>query len=203
VEKKCGFFMSEKVFLRKKFRKDRDSLSTREIVAKSRVIQEKVINSEEFRSAKMVFVYKNYSSEVHTGKIIETALKQKKVVCVPFAEQNEMKCTLISGQTVFERGEYGIPVPVERKFVAPEKIDLVVVPGIAFDEKGNRIGSGKGYYDRFLKKTKPNCYIIGLCFSEQIVKKIPFEEFDVKMSCVISEKENLSEANPFFCQQNS
>jgi len=86
-----------------------------------------------------------------------------------------------------EEGKYRILEPVDAKEVDLDEIDIVLVPGIAFDKKGHRIGYGKGYYDSFLRKV--NALKIGLCMDFQIVDKIPSNEWDVGMDIVVSEKQ--------------
>ena len=83
---------------------------------------------------------------------------------------------------------FGMFEPADSKKVDSEKIDVFVVPGIAFDKKGHRIGWGKGFYDKFFGANKTKGKKIGLAFDFQIVEKIPFEQFDVKMDLIVTEK---------------
>ena len=86
----------------------------------------------------------------------------------------------------FTKGKYGILENVLSDSIV-EEMDLLIIPGIAFDLEGNRIGYGKGYYDRFLSSRKAN-YIIGLAFENQIIKKIPYTEYDIPVDLLFTEK---------------
>ena len=88
-------------------------------------------------------------------------------------------------KTRLKKGLYGIGEPIERKFVGLDKIDLVLVPGLAFDKRGNRLGRGKGYYDRFLKELPENKTYIGLAYDFQILRSLPTTPLDVAVQRTI------------------
>lgn len=147
----------------------------------------KVIKDPDFIKAKTVAIYKNGKNEVDTSQIIINATMNGKTVVIPRVEGDDLQFYKYSIHTKLIESEFGIlePEPIEENKVSKQKIDLCIVPGIAFDMANNRIGFGKGYYDRFLAGTKMKK--IGICFEEQILKDglLPSDERDVKMDKVI------------------
>jgi 5-formyltetrahydrofolate cyclo-ligase len=178
---------------RKSFLEKRDALSLEEIMEKSEKIKAKFFSLKEVWKAKKIMAYVSFKSEVRTREIILELLKRKKRVIVPlidFKKKEIYLSELKDFQKELIPNKLGIFQPA-RKFFRPFKakeLDLVVVPGIAFDEKGNRIGFGKGYYDKFLSKLPKRVKVIGLAFEEQIGKKILTEKHDVRMHKIITEK---------------
>ncbi len=122
--------------------------------------------------------------EVETGEILRHALSIGKGVCVPVSgEDLSLKLSKTDGE--FTRGLYGIKEPAHPDFVDFSFPDLILVPGLAFSEKGDRLGFGKGYYDRFLSEAKG--LKVGLCYGFQIVPSLPSEPHDVRLDAVITE----------------
>ncbi len=159
---------------------------------KSEIIKKKLFSSERFKKARVVMFYVSRDEEVNTRGMIGDALKIGKKVVVPYSvsETKEIIASeLIDARKDLELGPYGIYQPRKdthlRKIPLGE-IDLVTVPGVAFDEKNNRLGRGKGYYDRFLKKLPPGIETIGLCFDFQLVNYLPQDSHDFPVSKVIS-----------------
>ncbi|MGM9551134.1 MAG: 5-formyltetrahydrofolate cyclo-ligase [Clostridia bacterium] len=132
----------------------------------------------EFKKANAVMLYMPIKGEADVTGILD----EDKVFLVPVTEVEEMYASLIGEM---EKGSFNVPVPKEKKRFDKEKIDVVIVPGVAFDRKFNRMGFGKGYYDRFLEGL--DCFKIGVCHSFQMLDKIPFEKHDVKMDVIITE----------------
>lgn len=182
-----------KKMLKQKIFRKRSSLSKGGINKKSAEIKINLCSLPEFKSAKNIMVYVSFNSEVDTKAIIkELLLKKDKKVIVPYVEKNN-KMLQLSELKSFDELEpktFGILEPKKefiRKF-NPKKLDLIIIPGIAFDLNGHRIGYGYGYYDRFLKKINKNAKKIGLAYDFQIVEKIPEQTHDIPMSIVITEK---------------
>ena len=128
-------------------------------------------------------------NEVRTSGIIEDAWKNGKTVAVPKVHGEIMKFYQIDSYEQLEEGCFGIPEP---KVGCLEVVDvpqnsIVIMPGVAFDTQGNRIGYGKGYYDKYFSKY-PKVYKIAIAFSLQIVPEILADRFDIKADCVITEK---------------
>ena len=138
----------------------------------------------EFKNAKTIFCYVSAGSEVKTHFLIEKMLKEKRVV-VPYCTDKEgnMIAVEIKSLDDLKEGLFGIAEPVSPIEFSKEKIDFAIVPAIAFDKNGYRLGYGKGYYDKFLSDITP--YKLGVCKSELYVEELPHDELDVKMDKVI------------------
>lgn len=176
-----------KEHLRKKYLDIRKEITNKE--EKSKEIASKVQMTEEFQNANIIALYKSLPSEVDTSFLIEDALQKRKVVVLPRVYGNEMKFYQItSSKETFEKSKFGIEEPIENEenFIEASRIDLMIVPGICFDKENNRLGFGKGYYDRFLENTKIKT--IGICYQEQLLEKdlILTDQYDVKMQQVIT-----------------
>ena len=168
----------------------RNSLSKQEILEKSEKIEDKLFNLEHFRKSKTIMFFVSFNSEVDTRNMIKKSFQNKTVV-VPKVAQHEIEPSIIIDiDNLIPAGKFGIFEPIEAMKIAYKNIDLVLVPGIAFDKTGHRIGYGFGYYDKFLKKV-PKAIKIGLCFDFQIVDKIPHEEHDVPVDFVVTEERVL------------
>jgi len=180
-------------FMKNRIRKEnlekRNALSQEEIESKSEIICQKVIHHPVFQEADMVFAYVDAKSEAQTKEIIEYAWKAGKKVAVPKVHGEIMKFYLITSYEDLEPGCFGIREPKEVCKVIEEMPDksLVIMPGVAFDREGNRIGYGKGYYDKYFS-AYPETYKIAIAFEVQVVSKILADEFDVKADCVITER---------------
>ena len=134
-------------------------------------------------------VYISTQSEVKTTTLINYLHKTGALVCVPWVRGNDIVPVILKKGHPVKKDAYGIKVPITKiKLTDIKKIDAVVAPGIGFDRHGNRIGFGKGYFDRFLKKLPKKTVKAALAFSCQIVKKIPAEIHDIKMDIIATEK---------------
>jgi 5-formyltetrahydrofolate cyclo-ligase len=163
-----------------------------ESAAKSDKIKRRLFKEEHFKQAKAIMCYVSKSYEVDTRAIIEEALKLGKRLIVPVTKTQEK--TLIPSEISdpekdLEKGAFGICEPKKdcMKTVDLKDIDLVIVPGIAFDRKGNRIGHGQGYFDRFLSNLPRKIPTIGLAFKLQLVKRINTLPWDVPVTKLITE----------------
>lgn len=168
--------------------KKKASLLTSEYCAKAdSLIEEKVLNLNEYENAKTCFFFVGLGAEPNTKGIIQKALDDKKVVGVPRCLSDSiMEVYEISSLEDLEEGMYGILEPKKglRK-LNPKEIDFALIPCVTADLKGNRLGHGKGYYDRFLKKTKAFTCII--CRRKLISEDIPMDKNDVKIDLVITD----------------
>lgn len=141
----------------------------------------------------LVMSYVSMHDEVSTHEIIRSCLRRGVRVCVPCvdaANQSMTASELENFSTDLEKGYGGIMEPRQdcRRPVDAEQIDLHLIPGVAFDPRGNRIGRGKGYYDRFLLEANPESIKVGLAYSWQVVDEIPEESHDVAMDLVVTEQ---------------
>jgi 5-formyltetrahydrofolate cyclo-ligase len=153
---------------------------------KSRIIKDRLFRTFEFKKAKTVMFYIAFDGEVDTQEMIEKARILGKKIAVPVCRRNRqiMPC-ILKDKAKLVRGLYGILEPANKKSVGLGSIDLVIVPGVAFDKRGMRLGRGKGYYDRFLKKLPDRTSSIGLAFDFQILPSTPATPVDVSVDKVI------------------
>lgn len=189
---------SSKEEIRKKTLNKRNQLSEKDRVMFSRIIFNKLLEFEEYKKADRIAVYYPVGSEVQTFEIIRDALINKKKVGLPrVINDDEIKFYQIMENSLeeveFTKGKYGIMENITST-AELDQIDLLIIPGVAFDDECNRIGYGKGYYDRFLGKNDIG-YIVGLAFENQMVKYIPINELDQKVDCIITNKNNYHHIN--------
>jgi len=170
---------------RLKARNRRSKLSETERKEKSARILESVKSLKFFKKADVVSCYVNTKTEAETRDLIEWIWSVGRTVVVPFSDGNEMKMSKIKSLSELEPKSL-FHEPIEKNEFQG-KIDVFIVPGIAFDESGARIGYGKGFYDRFLENHS-DCVLVGLAFDCQLVEGILKEEHDVSMDFVVTEK---------------
>jgi 5-formyltetrahydrofolate cyclo-ligase len=180
--------------IRRRLLKKRNALSKLEIYKKSSVIQNQIINSSEFKSSNVVAAYFATGSEVRTHYLMSAVLKNNKVLALPRTERDEIVFYRVSAvdfkEDKFRTGRFGIKEPPQSSKVI-ENIDLLIVPGLAFDRNGYRLGYGKGYYDRFIANKK-RFFSIGLAFEFQLLNDdLPHFDFDQKINAVTTEKRML------------
>ncbi|MFH1256119.1 MAG: 5-formyltetrahydrofolate cyclo-ligase [Candidatus Diapherotrites archaeon] len=181
----------EKQLLREKALAKRGALSAKQVREKSRKIAERLFRLREFIEAKNIFCYMGFGNEVQTRKITEGALKSGKGVFVPKVKGKKMLACAFTSFKAMEKSAFGIFEPKKCRSIPLKKIDLVIAPGLAFDRKLNRLGFGKGFYDRFLKKLPKKTKRIALAFECQVFGKVPAEKKDEKMDFVVTEKRVL------------
>lgn len=178
--------------IRKEIQRRLQDQAPSERAEKSRTIQERLLFGEEFRTSRTVMTYVSLPTEVDTCYFNETALKQGKRVAVPYIDTNNQ--TIIASELVsmscLEKGPFGIYQPKDgcAGTISLKEIDLIVVPGIAYDKKNMRLGRGKGYYDRFLASEElSSSKMIGLAFQFQVVNTLPSDVHDRPVYRVITE----------------
>jgi len=170
--------------IRRHIKEKLNSHSELEKAGKSGIIKDRLLNEEAFKEAKVVMFYVSLKDEVNTMSMIDEAIKVGKRVCVPVIVKEEKR--LIAGEIKdriadLEKQHFGIYQPKEGhvKEVPLEDIDLVIVPGIAFDKKNVRLGRGHGYYDRFLCSVPNHTKTIGLAFDFQVLEHLPQDSHDI------------------------
>ncbi|MDK2817477.1 MAG: 5-formyltetrahydrofolate cyclo-ligase [Moorella sp. (in: firmicutes)] len=178
--------------LRKQIIARRNALATAVREAKSEIIVKKVLELPAWQQAGIIMSYVSFGSEVATPALIKAALAGGKRVAVPLCVRDGRR--LIASEVLafpddLQPGTWGIlePRPESLRPLEPELIDLVIVPGVAFDRGGNRLGYGAGYYDRFLATLRPGAMTIALAFTEQIVPDVYPEPHDRPVDMVITE----------------
>lgn len=166
-----------------------------EIRRKSAAIRARLFRLPDYRKAKTVMFYAAKDLEVQTLDAIRLALKgnskgKGKRVAVPLVKGDKMDAIEIRSAKDLAPGAFGVPEPRRGKKIGPKEIDLVVVPGVAFDTNGNRVGYGKGFYDKYLKKSV-GARTVGLAYEFQIAPRVPAECHDVRVNFVITEKRTI------------
>ena len=185
--------MEEKKSIRKEILVKRNELPEEAVREKSRRIKKKLFELLEFKKAKTVMFYAAKDKEVETEEIIRESSKLGKRVAVPVSKVKERDLipSLLTDYGELVSGAYGILEPEEECYqpVPLEKLELIIVPGVAFDYWGNRLGFGGGFYDNFLGKVPVNIPRLGLAFELQMVEELPVEENDVPVDGIITEEE--------------
>lgn len=175
--------------LRRTMLAHRRSLSEEEFRSASRLIQQAFLDTEEFRGARTIAVYASIHNEVATELVSLTALESGKEVVFPAVEGHGMVFRQLTAGSSMQSGAFGILEPcTDCRVFLPDEVDVFVLPGIAFDIKGERIGYGKGYYDKTLHRLEGQGRLVGLCYDFQLVDEIVGEPHDVKMDLIITEK---------------
>lgn len=183
----------EKKALRKKIISLRDQLLPEEITAKSSLIAAGLYSLLAYRDAGSVMFFITFGTEVDTKPMVEETIKRGKLALAPKAlpETRELiPSRVLDWDSDLVPGAYNIPEPGEDTLrpVKPETIDLLIVPGVAFDLKGNRLGYGGGYYDRFFPLLKKQTPLVAMVFDLQILPEIPVDEWDRRVDIIITEK---------------
>ena len=185
--------MESKAEIRKRILEVRRSLTVDEVEVKSEAILQNVLKTPEYIEADNILLYADHHNEVITRGIFDDALMRKKRVYFPKSDSftNTMVFYRTTSAAQLEKGFMGILEPKENiqlryRFCANEDT-LVILPGVAFDTAGFRIGYGKGYYDKFLS-SKRQLSTMALAFACQIVEELPREAHDIKMDKIVTEE---------------
>ncbi len=176
--------------LRDQVRAKRDALAPIERKKRSEIIVRKFFLIEDYRKSTNILLYYPFRSEIDTTIIIKRALRDGKKVILPRVGTRGLELFFIDDISLqLEKGSYGImePIPGSCGIAKTADIDLVIVPGVSFDKKLNRLGYGGGFYDRLLQKINRKVHKISLCFEMQISEKIPISEHDIKVDLLITE----------------
>jgi 5-formyltetrahydrofolate cyclo-ligase len=182
----------DKKALRQEITGKRSQLANEEIIEKSTEIKNKLFELEEFKKANFIFSFISFRDEIHTHDIIKETLNMGKRVGVPITIDKPRKL-LVSEIKDFEKeleiGYYNILAPKKEfeRIVSPDLVDLVLVPGLAFDKSGYRTGYGGGYYDRFFANANKDMVKVGLCFDLQIIPEVPRDIYDIPVDYIITE----------------
>lgn len=179
-----------KTSLRRKMLTVRRALTTVTVEKNSQCIAQHLYNSILYQQAKTIMVYLSMPDEPQTEKIIFHAWKNGKSVCVPYLRETPgwMDAALIKDMSELTEGRFGLKVPDPNRvcFIAPKDIDLILIPGVAFDIFGNRLGMGGGYYDRFLPQTS-SAVLMGVCWQSCVLTSLPTAKHDRSVHYLLTE----------------
>lgn len=173
--------------LRKYIRSVKKKYTSEELITMSKFLCRQILSSTIWKESSVVLLYYALPDEVDTKLLLDDAIFNQKTVLLPVVQGNELILRRYSGYT--REGAFGIPEPIGEVFSDYRSIQLVIVPGMAYDVKCHRLGRGKGYYDRFLKQIE--AFKIGLCFPFQMCDEIPIEPHDIEMDALVSKIECL------------
>ena len=174
----------DKKELRRSIRERKRAMTEEEIISRSESLGKQFHSSEAYRNAKTIYGYLPYNQEVRTVPMLEQALKDGKKVAVPKCYGDEMKFIFMEDLSKVEKGYAGIPEPIADGPVADDPTALVLMPGMAFDPQGHRIGYGGGFYDKFLA-AEPEHPTLALCYEFQLLPHLETEEHDIPVDHVI------------------
>ncbi len=162
--------------------------------AESSAILSALLSDIHFANARTLLLYSALPDEVQINPLFDGLIAQGKTILLPrVISDTDMELRLYTGAESLQLGAFGILEPTGLLFTDYAAIDVAVIPGMAFDADGHRLGRGKGYYDRFLSKLSSlnaKLYKIGLCFPWQLVDEVPSDAYDIMMDCVISQNEH-------------
>lgn len=174
----------DKQTLRKAIREQKRAMTPAQIAEKSEKLTALFLQSEAYRQAKTLYAYLPYNQEVRTEEIVLRSLADGKTVAVPKVYGDSMRFIRIENLDRVEKGYCGIPEPIDDGPVADDPTALVLMPGLAFDKEGHRMGYGGGFYDKFLA-AEPGHPTVALCYDFQVLPSLPTEEYDIPVDSVI------------------
>lgn len=175
---------SRKKELRRLIKERKKNFSPEKAFSDSEKIFNQIESLQQFKQADVVLAYWSLSDEVMTHHFIKKWAGQKKFV-LPIVVGDTLEIRAFNGlESMVTSQSFGILEPKTEELVDPKVVDFAIIPGVAFDRKGNRLGRGKGYYDRFLKET--NAFKVAVGYDFQILDEVPVSSFDVPVDLVIS-----------------
>ena len=174
----------DKKALRREIREKKKAMSVEEIEARSARLGELFAQTDAYRNAKTIYGYMPYNQEVRTVPILEQAIRDGKKVAVPKVYGDTMRFIYLDDLSQVDKSDMGIPEPIADEPVAGDKTALVLMPGLAFDKAGHRIGYGGGFYDKFLM-AEPDHPTVALCYEFQMYAHLDTEEFDIPVDLVL------------------
>jgi len=180
----------EKELLRQNLKSLRAQVSQLAGMASALALWSQLKQLPQFNNAKRIAAFVPTQTEINMTPILEGILCLQKELYLPKADpaQTLLGFYPVSDLKKLMPGSHHIPEPPSMTALPPEKLDLILVPGLAFDRRGYRLGYGKGYYDRFLSQLGPSCFSIGVGYSFQMIEKVPFSSHDIPVKSLLSEK---------------
>ena len=174
----------DKKQLRDQIRQRKRAMTETEIAEKSATLAQKFLATPLYKQAKTLYGYLPYNQEVRTVPILAQALADGKQVAVPKIYGDTMRFILLPDLSKVEKGYSGIPEPIADEPIANDETALVLMPGLAFDPKGNRMGYGGGFYDKFLE-AEPGHPTVALCYDFQMLPHLDTEAHDIPVDLVL------------------
>ncbi|MGL4109416.1 5-formyltetrahydrofolate cyclo-ligase [Clostridium sp. LP20] len=185
----------DKQSIRKAIISKRDSIDTKSKMAMDSRIKDKLKESIFYKNSRNIFIYIGFGSEIDTAKYIEEFLLEGKEIFVPRTDMKNkvMEAVKINSLMELTESSYGILEPdIEVEAINKNDIDLVILPGVAFDKSGGRIGYGGGYYDKYLEGMNSDIVKLAITYDFQVLDEVPFEEHDIKADYIITECRDIN-----------
>ena len=174
----------DKKALRRSIADQKRAMTSAQIEEKSACLAKQFLASPLYQQAKTVYGYLPYNQEVRTVPMLQQALLDGKRVAVPKVYGEEMRFIYMTDLTRVEKGYAGIPEPIDDGPVADDPTALVLMPGLAFDAQGHRVGYGGGFYDKFLEQEKGHP-TLALCYDFQMLQSLQTESHDIPVDCAL------------------
>ncbi|HEY2802492.1 MAG TPA: 5-formyltetrahydrofolate cyclo-ligase [Actinomycetota bacterium] len=143
-------------------------------------------------AARTVTAYRSFGSEIPTGELIAALDAEGKRVGLPVVRDAEIVMVAFRPGDPTARSEFGMEEPVGGEEIPPLEVDALVIPGLAFDGEGFRLGYGGGFYDRYVRRTRPEALRVGICFSEQLVEEVPHGDGDERVDRIVTQDGTIS-----------
>ncbi|ERJ10902.1 5-formyltetrahydrofolate cyclo-ligase [Haloplasma contractile] len=183
--------VERKKMIRQMIMYNRDVIDQQERLSMDQSVFERLTNSKEFNDAESIFIFVSFRSEVDTHRIIQKAIDLGKRVCVPKIEKKSEGMTPYQIQSLdqLEEGYYGVLEPKYGcELCDKETIDLIIMPGLAFDAKGGRVGYGGGFYDHFINSMETSVRKLAIAYDFQVLDKVPMGENDQLVDQIITDQ---------------
>jgi len=181
----------QKAVLRQKMLAGRNRLNTAQVSGAGKEIWKKLKKLDCFKKARTVMFYISAKKEVDTHFMIKRSMDMDKEIVVPYVTKKGISVSLLNDfDSDLAEGCFGIPEPKKgcKRRIPYKDIELVIIPAVAFDMNGSRLGFGKGYYDKFLKRMPLRAKFVGIGYDFQILKKLPKEKHDILMDMILTER---------------
>jgi 5-formyltetrahydrofolate cyclo-ligase len=172
-------------------RRLRDAMPADERARRSAVITRRLFGLDGFGHARTVMLFSSFGSEVDTAPLIARLDEERRRVALPRTKDHGMLSVAYRPGDPVSVAPFGAMEPAGGTIVAPEEIDAVLVPGLAFDRAGYRVGYGGGFFDRFLAKTRTDALRVGICFALQVVGEVPRGAADLPVDVIVTDEETL------------
>ncbi len=182
--------------LRASVRAERDALPSEDRARASEEIVRALLSLPQVVNARSVMAFSSFGSEVDTSSLLEHLSSDDVRVILPRVEGSAIAAVAYDPGDPVRRAAFGGLEPSDGEIVPPEEIDVVIVPGLAFDRSGHRVGYGGGFYDRFVLSLRPDAVTIGVAFSQQIVDAVPHGSKDRPVDLIVTEHEIIHTTDP-------
>lgn len=185
----------DKKALRKRIAEQKRAMTPEQIEAASQRLAERLFQTDAYQNALSIYGYLSYNQEIRTFPILRRAMIDGKRVAVPKVYGDEMRFIWMDDLSLVAPGYYDIPEPIADGPVADDELALMLMPGLAFDPEGHRVGYGGGFYDRYLA-AHPDHKLVALCYGFQLVDHLDCEAHDIPVHRVIPDEETRAVSLP-------